>query len=205
MATYKQFRYPTQSGQEHKLSIKALSNDAGTLEIIAEDIGNKSNLTTTEKNSLVGAINEVNATLDAHTEEDATDAHTIGNITGLTTALSNKASTTHDHDDAYAPQFSAITSLSTSTTLALSHAQKLLRCTSSSNRTITVPPNSSVEFPVGTEIEIVQFGTGTVTIAAGSNVTIRSKDSKLAIDGQYAGATLKKIDTNEWLLIGALK
>ena len=40
--------------------------------------------------------------------------------------------------------------------------------------TLTVPPNSSVAFPVGTSIPIRQAGAGQTTIVAGSGVAITS-------------------------------
>jgi hypothetical protein len=71
-------------------------------------------------------------------------------------------------------------------------------------KTITVPPNASVAFPTGTVIGLTAYGAGAVAVAPGAAVTIRSKDSNLDIDGQYAGASLYKRGTNEWVLTGAL-
>ena len=56
-------------------------------------------------------------------------------------------------------------------------------------------------FPIGTRIDILQYGAGPVTVG-GSGVTIRSSGSKLKLAGQYSGATLWKRGTNEWVLIG---
>jgi hypothetical protein len=66
---------------------------------------------------------------------------------------------------------------------------------------ITVPPNV---FPVGTQIEIWQYGTGKTTIAAGSGVTLRSADGKLAVAKQYAAATIFQRAANEWAVVGNL-
>lgn len=41
--------------------------------------------------------------------------------------------------------------------------------------TATVPPNSVVAFPIGTQIDVVQLGAGKVTLAQGAGVTINSK------------------------------
>ena len=89
-------------------------------------------------------------------------------------------------------------------TLALTDAGKMIAVNSSSAATVTIPTNASVAFPVDTEIEIAQFGAGVVSIAGASGVTIRSVDSMVSLSGQYAVAALKKINTNEWLLAGAL-
>jgi hypothetical protein len=98
--------------------------------------------------------------------------------------------------------FSSIVTVASSKTLELTDANKLLKATAAV--TLTVPADSTTNFPVGTEIAVVQYTSGQVTFA-GSGVTINSKDSKLLIDGQYASAVLKKMATNEWLLLGALK
>ena len=92
----------------------------------------------------------------------------------------------------------------TTYTFVLGDADKLVTFNNAGSQTITVPPNASVAFSVNTEIDLISLGAGTVTIAAGSGVTIRSLSGALALSGQYAGATLKKIATNEWLLVGSL-
>lgn len=99
---------------------------------------------------------------------------------------------------------STIVSMTANKTLALSEAGCLIQANSSSNLTLTVPTNASVAFPTGTEIEVVRYGTGTLTIAGASGVTIRSANSLTSISSQYATAGLKKMGTNEWLLTGSL-
>ena len=71
-------------------------------------------------------------------------------------------------------------------------------------QTVTVPPNSSVAFPIGTQIDCAQIGAGKVTFAEWAGVTIQSKAWNKAISAQYVGATLKKIGTDTWLLLGDL-
>lgn len=97
-----------------------------------------------------------------------------------------------------------ITSTSANYTLSLTDAGKAVHGTSGSARTITVPPNSSVAFPVGTVIILYRAGAGALTVAAGAGVTIRQANGAFALDGQYAEATLRKIATDEWVLSGAL-
>ena len=69
---------------------------------------------------------------------------------------------------------------------------------------MTVPPNSSVAFPVGTQIEVTQTGRAETTLAQGSGVTITSLASYKSIAGQYASATLYKRATDTWQLSGSL-
>jgi len=97
-----------------------------------------------------------------------------------------------------------IVSTGSNRTLALSDAGKLIEFTDSGTETCTVPPNSSVAFPVGTQILVVQEGTGAVTLVAGSGVTINSKDGNLKLSAQYCGVTLIKRATDTWYAIGDL-
>lgn len=90
----------------------------------------------------------------------------------------------------------------TTYTFVLADKGKRVRANNASAQTYTVPPNSSVAFPVGSRIEVFQYGAGQVSIAAGAGVTIRSSGSKLKITGQYSAALLDKIATDEWLLVG---
>lgn len=90
-------------------------------------------------------------------------------------------------------------------TLVLSDASKIVEMNVGSANTVTVPNNSSVAFPNGTEITVMQYGAGNTTIVAASGVTIRSKDFSTRIGDQYTGATLIKRSTNEWYLIGNIQ
>jgi len=93
----------------------------------------------------------------------------------------------------------------TTYTFVLADASKLVTASNGSAQTYTVPPNSGVAFPTGTAITIIGIGAGKVTLAQGSGVTINSKDSEKAIDGQHASVTIIKTATDTWQLIGALQ
>jgi hypothetical protein len=90
-------------------------------------------------------------------------------------------------------------------TLVLGDAGKLIEMGKATAQTLTVPLNSSVAFPTGTKIDIIQTGAGETTIAATGGVTINSEGSKLKLNAQWAGATLIKRATDTWVLIGSLK
>lgn len=66
----------------------------------------------------------------------------------------------------------------------------------------TIPPNSSVAFPIGTQIDLLQDGVGQGALVAGAGVTIHSYGNGLKLAGQYAGATIIKRATNTWVLFG---
>jgi hypothetical protein len=90
-------------------------------------------------------------------------------------------------------------------TLLISDAGNSLRIIGSSNTTIFIPENSTTPFKVGQKVEIIRYGSGTLSIAPlNVNVTLTSKNGNRKIAAQYSGAVLTKIDTNEWLLIGDL-
>jgi hypothetical protein len=93
---------------------------------------------------------------------------------------------------------------STTYTLQLTDAGNVVDCSNASAITVTVPPNTSVAFDVGTQIEVMQGGAGKVTLAQGSGVTINSKGSNKACAAQYVGVTLLKTATDTWRLMGDL-
>jgi len=86
-------------------------------------------------------------------------------------------------------------------TLVLTDAQKLVTLSNAGSITATIPPNSSVAFTIGDQVNLMQLGAGQVTVAAGSGVTV-NPTAKLKLNGQYAAGTLVKVDTNSWVLIG---
>ena len=92
-----------------------------------------------------------------------------------------------------------IVSKSAAYTLASSDAGCLLTVTGTT--TITIPGTLAV----GTEIEIMNYGTGTVTVAAASGVTLNgtSAGSKQITD-RYTSAVLKAITATAWVIQGAI-
>ena len=93
----------------------------------------------------------------------------------------------------------------TTYTTVLTDDGKLITCSNAASISVTVPPNSSVAYGIGTQINIAQLGAGTVTITAGAGVTLNSAGTKLKTDAQYAVATCVKTDTNTWFVVGNLK
>ena len=88
-------------------------------------------------------------------------------------------------------------------TLVLADDGKIVEMNVASGNILTVPPNSSVAFPVGTQIIVLQTGAGQCTLTAGSGVTLNATPgNKLRV--QYSGATLIKRATNTWIAIGDL-
>jgi hypothetical protein len=89
-------------------------------------------------------------------------------------------------------------------TLVLGDNGKLIEMNVASANNLTVPLNSSVAFPIGTQIDVIQYGAGQTTIVATGGVTINSQSGYLKIGVRYSAVTLIKIGTNEWYCIGNL-
>ena len=84
-------------------------------------------------------------------------------------------------------------------TLALSDSAKVVAMNATVARTVTVPTNASVAFPVGTVVNVYRVGTGSVTVAGASGVTVRNAG---AIRSEFGEVSLRKRATNEWVLSG---
>jgi len=89
-------------------------------------------------------------------------------------------------------------------TLVLTDQNDIIEMNVASANNLTVPLNSTVAFPIGTEIAIAQYGAGKTTIVATGGVTLRSAGGLLSIGAQYAMVTLVKVGTNEWYVVGNL-
>ena len=86
-------------------------------------------------------------------------------------------------------------------TLVLADKNKIVEMGVGSANTLTVPLNSSVAFPVGSQINILQTGSGQTTITATGGVTINATPG-LKIRAQWSYATLIKRATDTWVLVG---
>lgn len=92
----------------------------------------------------------------------------------------------------------------TTYTTVLGDDGKLITLDNGSAITLTIPPNGTVAYGIGTQINLMQLGAGQVTIAPGAGVTIRSAGSKLKTNAQYAVATCVKIASDTWVAVGNL-
>jgi hypothetical protein len=86
--------------------------------------------------------------------------------------------------------------------LVIADAGKLISLTNASAITLTIPANTSVAFSIGDQVNLYQGGAGQVTVVGAAGVTLRSQGSKTKMFGQYSLATLLKIATDEWVLLG---
>ena len=97
----------------------------------------------------------------------------------------------------------SINTQSSSYTLQSSDRSKLVEINSSDPNSLTVPADSTFNFPVGTKIDLLQVGVGQTTITPEIGVTINSS-SGLKLSDQWAAASLVKRAANSWVLIGSL-
>lgn len=88
--------------------------------------------------------------------------------------------------------------------LGLGDAGQTVEMNVAGANTLTIPPNSSVAFPLKTYVNIAQIGAGQTTLTAGAGVTLRAYNAGLKLSGQYAIGTLYKRAADEWVCGGNL-
>lgn len=84
-------------------------------------------------------------------------------------------------------------------TLVLGDAGTGIQMNVASANTVTIPPNSSVAFAIGTTIVIEQIGAGASTITPGAGVTVHGLN--LVTGGQYGVISIVKKGTDDWLAL----
>lgn len=155
-----------------------------------------------------GHLTDISADIVTHANL-STGVHGVsGNVVGTTSTqtLTNKTLTSPTITSPIidSPIITTPTKTSSASyTLVLTDQGKIVEMTSSSANNLTIPLNSSVAFPIGTSIFVLQAGTGQTTIVATAGVTINSFIG-LKIIGRWSGCTLIKRDTNTWAAIGGL-
>ena len=84
-----------------------------------------------------------------------------------------------------------------SRTLELGDAGALLLL-NGANITLTIPANSSVQLPVGTEIALYRACSDAVTVYAAEGVTLQTPGGRTPLGRQYTFVRLKKLQANLW-------
>jgi hypothetical protein len=93
----------------------------------------------------------------------------------------------------------------TTYTFVLTDKDDLVTASNASAQTYTIPLNSSVAFPTGSLVNLIQIGAGQVTIAATGGVTLASTGANSASPksrAQYSVITLIKAGTDSWYATG---
>jgi len=120
---------------------------------------------------------------------------------GVQSSESKKVTAAQVATYAKAPGLNAQTG--TTYTLVLTDANKAVTMSNASANTLTIPTNTSVAFPLGTVVSVVQQGAGTTTVVGDTGVTVNGTSAGSAdITAQYSAVSLLKIGTDEWNLAG---
>jgi hypothetical protein len=93
----------------------------------------------------------------------------------------------------------------TTYTTVLADNGKLTTLTNASAIAVTIPPNSSVAYPVGAQINMAQLGAGQVTVSGGVGVTVVSTGATASTPkarAQYSSLTAVQTSTDNWLVVG---
>jgi len=130
--------------------------------------------------------------------EIATDAEVV---TGTAT---DRISTPASISAQYSPIARVIQAQTGTTyTLVLGDAGDLVTMSNASANTLTIPPNSSVAFATGTQIDIYNLGAGITSVTGGTGVTLNGVSTGTgALNAQYAAVTIIKVATDTWLMTG---
>jgi hypothetical protein len=91
----------------------------------------------------------------------------------------------------------------TTFTPALTDAGKLITANNAAAISLTIPTDASVNFPIGTQLLVMQLDLGQVTVAAVTpgTTTVNSKNGTKT-SGQYAIISLIKVAANSWIVGG---
>jgi hypothetical protein len=93
----------------------------------------------------------------------------------------------------------------TSYTTVLADNGKLVTQSNASAITTTIPPNASVAYPVGAQLNFLQLGVGAITFTQGAGVTIVSTGSTSSAPitrARYAAATAVQYGVDTWVVTG---
>ena len=95
------------------------------------------------------------------------------------------------------------TQTGTSYSLQASDSGKVVLFTNSSAVTFDIPALGIAPTAGGImQVDILQFGTGKVTLTPALGVSIASKASYKSTGGQYSASTLLNVGTDSWVLFG---
>lgn len=103
------------------------------------------------------------------------------------------------------PQVTINTQTGAYTFVAADGTNALVQMNTASNVALTIPPNSSVAFPVGTVLNFANINTGTITVTQGSGVTIVSVGATASaptLRARYSAGSAVQTSANNWLVFG---
>ena len=87
---------------------------------------------------------------------------------------------------------------------SLTERDDLIEMSSASALTLSIPTDATLNFPIGTSIDILQTGAGQVTIAPASGTVTVNATPGLKLRTTWSSATLFKRAANTWVVFGDL-
>lgn len=190
-----------------RIVVKTTGINGKGIEGDADYSANYTDFTYTQKNYVDKAVKDTASVLRGlipNVSNFATITNLADTSTALRSLISAKVSTT-TLTDSLAKKTNRLISFNTYTTsdtLRLSDADKVIEMNVGTANNLVIPNYSDYAFPVGTQITLIQIGAGQTTLVPASGVTVRSASSKRKLSGQYSGATLIEKAPNEWYLFG---
>jgi len=197
---------------------EAINDDASYAAGITTALGNKQDKVADVSDTEIGYLNGVTSAIQTQIDAKAPTASptftgTVSGVTATHVGLGNVDNTS----DANKPVSTAtqtaldlkVNSLVTidaetsSYTLVLANKDQMVEMNVGSGNTLTVPTNSSVAFPIGTRIHVVQTGSGQTTITPAGGVTVNGTPG-LKTRAQWSAVTLVKRATDTWVAFGDL-
>jgi hypothetical protein len=151
-----------------------------------------------------GTSGSVTLAINTAVTADLTTAQTMTNKTLTAPTVTNGTFTT---PTLTSPLINVGINAQTGTTYTtvLADNGKLITQSNASAITTTIPPNSSVAYPVGAQLNFAQYGAGQVTFAQGAGVTIVSTGATASapkLRAQYSTATAIQTSADNWIVVG---
>jgi hypothetical protein len=96
-----------------------------------------------------------------------------------------------------------INAQTTGYTLVLSDAGRLVTVTATTGVNVVIPAIASVSWATGTHIDILRLGTGPVTVAGATGVTVNATPGP-SLRAIYSAATCIHYEGDKWVVVGDL-
>jgi hypothetical protein len=172
-----------------------------TLNELATALGNDASFSTTITNSIATKSPIASPTFTGTVTAPAITATAL-----ITASASGVAFTDGTQTKEGVPSRTTILSKTADYTLtALTERDNMIELNSSSPITLSVPTDATLNFPIGTTIDLLRVGTGTVTIGAVTpGTTTINATPGFKLRAQWSSATLMKRAANTWVLLGDL-
>jgi len=147
---------------------------------------------TSQVNAVIASAPNALNTLDELAAALGDDANYAASIT---TALAGKV-------DSYTP---IVQKTGSYTLTSLTERDDLIEVNSASAAVISIPEDATVDYPIGTSLDILRTGSGEVSIAGVSGTVTVNATPGLKLRTQWSSATIFKRAANTWVAYGDLK